>query len=50
MSKKNVTFRIEPVQWDNFEKVAQKQNKTRGEILRKLIQQYIEVQTRKKLF
>ena len=50
MSKKNVTFRIEPEQWNKFKKIAEKQNKTRGEVLRKLIDQYIEVNNRKKLF
>ena len=50
MSKKNVTFRIEPDQWDKFEKTAKKQGCTRGEILRRLIDQYIEVNNRKKLF
>ncbi|MFW5891470.1 MAG: hypothetical protein ACOCUI_04545 [bacterium] len=41
---------MEPDQWDKFKKTVEKQDKTRGEVLRKLINQYIEVNNRKNLF
>ena len=38
---KNVTFRAKENQWEKFNRACKSQNKTRGEILRKAIKDYI---------
>ena len=47
MTKKNTTFRVDEKMWNNFNKVCQKNGKTRGEVLRNFMKNYINKEDNK---